>query len=271
MIIDGHAHAAGVFFKKDTLVETLDNLGVDKVVLAPMGVSGKEIFGKQHFDDLFDCNKNPEWLDIKKVDVGLPDVIYEKPNLYLYDLAQQCPDRIIQFYWANPNNPNIIAELEHRFTLWNFKGVKLHQMIEDFDTDSPTMNDIAAFCCEKNIPCFIHLFKRRHIFQLIELMTNHQHTRFIIGHMIGYEIIKDNALGLDNFWFDISPRIAVPDKKILDAVNNFGSERILLGSDTPLSGNRGLEKNINRVRSLNLSDSDTNKILGNNLQALLGL
>jgi hypothetical protein len=33
MIIDGHAHAAGVFFSAETLVSVLDELGVDKAVL----------------------------------------------------------------------------------------------------------------------------------------------------------------------------------------------------------------------------------------------
>jgi hypothetical protein len=33
MIIDGHAHAAGVFFSAETLVSALDERGVDKAVL----------------------------------------------------------------------------------------------------------------------------------------------------------------------------------------------------------------------------------------------
>jgi len=35
MIIDGHTHAAGAFADAGPIAETLDDLGVDKIVLCP--------------------------------------------------------------------------------------------------------------------------------------------------------------------------------------------------------------------------------------------
>ena len=105
----------------------------------------------------------------------------------------------------------------------------------------------------------------------MDICTEHQHTRFIVGHMIGYDILQEHALGLDNFWFDISPSWLVPKKILNKALAYYGADRLMLGSDTPLGSNKNLEKNLKRVRALAISDSDKDKILGLNLQALLNL
>jgi len=272
MIIDGHAHAAGVFFEKDSLVAELDRLGVDKIVLAPMGVGHDPAYSKENIDAIFE-NTNIDNVEqkINEFVGSLSDIIYDAPNKYLFSLKQECPDRIIQYYWANPNDPNIIEDLEKYIHLWNYSGVKLHQMIADFKTDQESMHQIAEFCEAHDMPLFIHLFKRKNVFRFMDLLTEHPHTRFIVGHMIGYDILQEHGLGLDNFWFDISPSWLVPEKLITKALEYYGAERLMLGSDTPIGSNKNLEKNLERVRALPISDSDKDNILGLNLKAMLKL
>jgi hypothetical protein len=53
MIIDGHAHASGVFFEKDTLVSELDRLGVDKAALAPMGFLADDSYSQGNIEKAF--------------------------------------------------------------------------------------------------------------------------------------------------------------------------------------------------------------------------
>ena len=271
MIIDGHAHAAGVFFEKETLIAELDRLGVDKIVLAPMGVKNDPKFSATNMENSFSDGNPLNW--IKKIYEFIEhfsDIIYDKPNEYLFSLKQQCPDRIIQYYWANPNNTNIMQELETHLPLWKFSGVKLHQMVANFDTNQPSMHHIADFCKIHDMPLFIHLFKPKHVSQFCDLVKQHPQTKFIVAHMIGYDKITANCFGLDNFWFDISPSYFVTEKQILKAFKKYGSGRLMLGSDTPLGGNNLLEKNIHRIKTMGgLDDVDREKILGNNLKALL--
>jgi uncharacterized protein len=271
MIIDGHAHAAGVFLRKDTLVAELDRLGVDKIVLAPMGVADETGYESLNMEDGFpDIPEEGIEDHFHGIWEKIVDEFYEKPNQYLAWLKTQCPERIIQYYWANPKDPDIMQTINNRYAEWNFSGIKLQQMVSDFDTDQESMHQIAEFCESKDMPCFIHMFEKKHYFQFIELMTDHQHTQFIVGHMFGYDTIAENALGLDNFWFDISPPWAMSVQKIRKALKEYGPTRLMLGSDTPL-GINNLELNLKRVRSMGLSEADMDLILGDNLKAMLKL
>jgi predicted TIM-barrel fold metal-dependent hydrolase len=271
MIIDGHAHAAGVFFEKDTLASELDRLGVDKVVLVPMGFSNDDTYSQGNLEKAFREDESGSW--IKKIAYffgNFSDLMYDKPNEYLFTLKQQCPDRIIQYYWANPNDPNIMKDLQDHLPLWNYSGVKLHQLFANFETNQEIVHQIAQFCGSHDMPFFIHMHYKKHIRQFIKLLKANRHTKFIVAHMIGYEIIAEKALGFDNFFFDISPHYMVPDEKILKAIVQFGAGRLMLGSDTPL-GNNNLEKSLGRVRALRIPESDKEKILGLNLKVLLKL
>jgi predicted TIM-barrel fold metal-dependent hydrolase len=198
------------------------------------------------------------------------DRVYDKPNEYLYELKQSCPDRIVQFYWANPKDPNIMSELEAHLPLWNYSGVKLHQIFSSFDTNQESMHQIAEFCEAHNLPLFIHMFKRNNIIEFIDLLQQHPHTKFIVGHMIGYELIEERVFHLDNYWFDISPFFLVSDKRVRKALASYGAGRLCLGSDIPF-GKNGLEKNMARVRALPIPQNDIDLIMGGNMQELLGL
>jgi predicted TIM-barrel fold metal-dependent hydrolase len=53
------------------------------------------------------------------------------------------------------------------------------------------------------------------------------------------------------------------------ALKHFGASRIILGSDTPY-GNDNLRLNIERIKSLSISDEDKAQILGLNMRRILG-
>ncbi len=271
MIIDGHAHSAGVFLRKDTLVAELDRLGVDKIVLAPMGVADETGYESLNMEDGFpDMAEEAIEGHFHDLWEKFVDEFYEKPNQYLAWLKTQCPELIIQYYWANPKDPDIMQRINDHYTEWNFSGIKLQQMVSTFDTDQESMHQIAEFCESKDMPCFIHMFEKKHYYEFIELLTDHQHTQFIVGHMFGFDTISENALGLDNFWFDISPPWAMTVGKIEKALQQYGPTRLMLGSDTPL-GINNLEVNLKRVRSLSITEAEKELILGENLRKMLKL
>ena len=55
---------------------------------------------------------------------------------------------------------------------------------------------------------------------------------------------------------------------MLKAVDHFGADKIVLGSDTPF-GRNNLRRNIERVERLPLSQDEKGRILGLNLAELL--
>ncbi|MGE5396048.1 MAG: hypothetical protein ACM3MK_00780, partial [Chitinophagales bacterium] len=133
MIIDGHAHAAGDFLKGNNIIRILDELGVDCVVLAGTPELNSEknndlsFFSKM--SDKFPMNfiyfintiiklVNSLNNTAKKLDSG---------NQYVFDLVKQYPDRIIQFYWVDPNEKNALEKLDSCYKRFNFKGLKIHQ------------------------------------------------------------------------------------------------------------------------------------------------
>ena len=56
--------------------------------------------------------------------------------------------------------------------------------------------------------------------------------------------------------------------QVMKAIEHFGANRILLGTDTPY-GKNNLQKNIDRVKRLNIGDQEKEMILGNNMKELL--
>jgi len=57
-------------------------------------------------------------------------------------------------------------------------------------------------------------------------------------------------------------------KRLLKAIEHFGANRIILGSDTPY-GENNLKLNIERVKILNIPSEQRDLILGGNIKKLL--
>ncbi len=58
--------------------------------------------------------------------------------------------------------------------------------------------------------------------------------------------------------------------RLMKTIKFVGARNVLLGSDTPY-GDNSLEKNINRVRGLDIDEKDMKLILGDNMRRLLNL
>ncbi len=273
MIIDGHAHSCGNFFTAQGIVDTLDKLNVDKVVLCPGQINDEKNQGipniaafLKNTDIMYFTNKI-----IRKVTKNNTAVNnLDKRNEYVYKLLQKLPKRIIQFYWADPNKENIIDDLEKKYEEWNYSGIKLHQCSEQFSSVHYKMHQIADFAKYKGIPIFIHLYSNKDVVDMIKLISDHPDTTFIIAHLIGMELFEKNQKNFDNIYFEISPAPLISDNRIQCAINKFGSDHIILGSDTPY-GKDNLKLNIQRVERLKISDREKEQILGINMQRILNI
>jgi hypothetical protein len=273
MIIDGHAHSCGIFYHAEDIIKILDELQVDKVALCTNFENNDK---NQSLPNL------AKWLPGSDVMLPMNRLIKlvnklasPKPNLmqgneYVFGLTSQHPDRIIQFYWIDPNGPNALGDLEDKFSQWRFKGIKFHQPSALFKFENPVLPDIARFAAEQRLPVFMHLYSGKDVEDFIQFAQNHLATNFIVAHLIGLELFEKRGVKLPNLYFDISPTPLISDQRILKAINLFGAERVLLGSDTPF-GKDNLKRNIERVKRLPISQEQKGLILGDNFQSLLNL
>jgi predicted TIM-barrel fold metal-dependent hydrolase len=111
---------------------------------------------------------------------------------------------------------------------------------------------------------------RQEVRYLIDSIRRHPSTTFIIGHLFRLEEYIQADLRMDNVYFDISTPPLISLVRLQKALDYYGAQRLILGSDTPY-GVESLRKNIERVRALALSEEDKALILGGNLQRILRL
>ena len=271
MIIDGHAHLGGEYKDLPSILTTLDMAGADKVVLCPADHTRVDSFqipdiaGRLPSRELnFAVNRLIRHAT-NRTTLGLN---IEAGNQEIFNISVLSEGRVLQFYWADPDKSGIADELDLKFELWRFKGIKLHQACHSFKVNSVHFRDIAEFAVRKGIPVFIHLYSKKEALEFISVSGNYN-TTFILGHLIGLEILVElkNKIS-SNIFFDISCPPLVSNDRIKLAVKEFGSERVIMGSDTPY-GKHNLLKVIEGIRSLNLSDRETELILGINLKNIL--
>jgi predicted TIM-barrel fold metal-dependent hydrolase len=273
MIIDAHAHACGGFRRAENILETLDRLGVDRVLLCP-GLTDDEknwsllnLAAVLRKKDLMPAVNGL----IRLLNRPIPRETLAERNEYVHTLARQNPKRILQCYWTDPADPDAPEILKRDYQRWAFKSVKAHQCLSRYAANSENMDAIAGFAGENNLPFLIHLGGRKDMRDLIHLVRHNQDTVFILAHLIGLELcMKAEPRIFRNVYWEISPPQLLSVKRVLKAVNHFGAQRVVLGSDTPY-GRRNLQKNIRRLERMNLSSIERDLMLGNNLASLLAL
>jgi predicted TIM-barrel fold metal-dependent hydrolase len=272
MIIDAHAHACGEFANPSKLSEILKNLGVDKVALCPglkghtsapplpnipiSAVKQHSLYGRYFINPGIRFNYN--FLLREKQD----------GNEFVYSMANKLQDKIIQIYWIDPRKPDFMKKMGNDFDKWHFKGVKLHQVCTPFRSDGVEINDIAIFCKENRLPLFIHLWSNKEAIELLSVATRHPGVNLILLHLVGLEVVAEQAKNLNNIYCEISPFSYIKESRLEYAIDKLGVEHIILGSDTPWDKN-SLKNNIERVNKLNIDNMAKNRILGGNIVGLL--
>lgn len=273
MIIDAHAHACGTFLNGKDIIEILNKNNVAKIVLVPGALGSNKSYSLPELAAKFPNTDVVLFTNlITKMVVGISGTAKQigEGNAYVYSLAKEYPERIIQFYWVRLSLSNALENLERHYAEYGFKGIKLHQCWESFEVDSDTFHMVAEWATSKDLPIFVHLFSKKQATQLAKYIKIHPKTIFIIGHLFGLECYIKAGINSDNIFFEISTPQLVSIQRLEKAIQHFGAKRILMGSDTPY-GQNNLKLNIERIRTLTIPDEDKNLILGNNMKKILKL
>ncbi len=194
----------------------------------------------------------------------------EKINDFIIEQCQ-LHSEFIGFGTLHPDTENLDAEID-KIIKAGLKGIKLHPDFQHFNID-----DEKACVIYKKIagilPVLIHLGDNRYDYsspeRLYSVKKAMPELEVFGAHMGGYQRWEEAAqylLTLDKIYFDTSSTLGVISvdyaRKI---VSRFDTDKLLFGTDYPMWDHT---EELDRFFSLELSDSDNKKILGENFKRI---
>lgn len=238
-IIDAHNHVGGPDKgdgKKQSaeeLVAEMDRLGIDRAVVFP-------------FDE---------------IQRGLS---FSLANSRTAEAVREFPDRLIGFARLDPNcGKKAVEELDRDVGI-GLVGIKLHPSSQSFSLKNEYLKEIIKVAAEYGIPLIFDSGKKESPpEQFGELAELFPEAMIIMAHMYGNFLQAANQH--ENIFLQTTGMFRL--EVILGAVEVLGADRIIMGSDSPYTS---MERELEKIRSLSLSQKDEGLIMGKNMTHVLG-
>ena len=268
MIIDAHAHAAQKYANKSSIISTLREYNIDKVILCPSPKNNQQLREPPNMP----ISKNPNGIFSLNKMLRFAYTYFIKDNgdgnQYIYKIWEEIPNYVIPFIWVNPLSKEHMANLEGNIKKYHAKGIKLHQCWNPFKIDGPEFAQLIEIANSQNIPIFIHLYSKKDATVLGNIATKNRSTNFIIAHMLGLDVFSKYGNKLENIYFDTSGSERVREEDIQFAINKFGHEKVIFGTDTSYAD---IQTQINKINRLKIKVTEKENIMGKNIQRLLSI
>jgi len=249
------------------LIAAMDDAGLDKSVVLPLD-----------FGILF----------------GEPEIPIAEQHRRIHGIVAAHPSRLIGFVGVDPRRPDAIDIIRSGIRDLGFKGVKLHPGT-GFSVNSESFRPVWEQILELNVPVLVHTgqafgpLQSRHCrpTELDDTLARYPDLRIIAAHLAGgwFDELCWMGYTKPNLYSDISLwQIRCRQNRkgfissIRTALDMFGPERLLFGTDWPFTAGLMQPKEyIRAVRELAAgSDTDPNfmsaeirGLLGQNAQKLL--
>jgi predicted TIM-barrel fold metal-dependent hydrolase len=197
------------------------------------------------------------------------------------DLTNRDPKRFYKFFWFNPKIGNEQEEHSYKVLENHFKqgfcGVKVHSGIHLVKVPRDIMK-LASFMQDynKDYPIFIHFTPKFSAFggisskDLAKLAISFPGLRIIVGHAgLAMEYAIDFGLSLKqykNIYFETSCSIPYA---LLSLVKTIGHNRLLFGSDAPVTNPMKLE--IDKILCLPITMDQKQDIFYNNTNSIFSM
>jgi len=204
-------------------------------------------------------------------------------NDWIANLCSQ-NQRIIGFCSIHPDDgEDSLRELERCANTLKLKGIKLHPVVQQFDTAHPFLDKIFKQAAILDLPILIDTFAPLDDSQpgkLLKLVTSNLQTKTILAHagmtrfqeFTIYPLMKKrNQKLFENIFFDLSA-ICVTfykspyQEQVRWVCEQMGTENLLFGSDFPLYSPR---ETLAAIRNFGFPQEALGSILGGNLRNLL--
>jgi uncharacterized protein len=219
---------------------------------------------------------------------GEPEVSIQEQNKALFNVAKKYPDKFIPFAQIDPRRPGAIAFVKKCVEEWGAKGCKLHPSAGFNPEESETLNLIESIAVYR-IPVITHTghspnpTSSRYCdpIYLDKMLLEFPEVNVIAAHMsLGYRPqLCSFAWNRPNLYTEISmsqfmARRDYPEfaRAIREAVNAFGPERVLLGTDCPwLEAILNGKDFVTAIKELTTKAPEDSKFTESEIEMLLGL
>jgi len=189
--------------------------------------------------------------------------------------------RLIPFVSINPYISNdLAAELEHLVNDLGFRGLKVYPVYQHHYPNEPRMYPLYAKAQELGLPMLVHtgssVFKGARIkygdpLLLDDVAIDFPNLNILMAHCgrpFWYEQAFWMARRHENVYMEVS---GLPAKNLMEYFPHLEmiTHKVVYGSDWP--GNPDLQRNVEAIRSLPISDQAKQDILHNNAAQIMGL
>ena len=176
-----------------------------------------------------------------------------------------------------------VEELEHKLK-WGIRGLKIHPVAQKFAPDDERMWPVYEWLVKHDLPITAHsgvnIDEKSELGEpkrWIKVLEDFPDLKLILAHLgNGFwdqtieiadkfpQVMFDTAIAISH----IDTPTTLDDAGAVDIIRTIGSERIMFGSDYPWINPL---KDIERIKSLDLSEMDKKLILGENASKLFNL
>lgn len=219
--------------------------------------------------------KMDEW----GIDISVAQPVITKPSQHIKtnDFAKEATDgRIISFGGIHPETDDYKRDVDHVASL-GLKGIKLHPEYQNFKVDDREMMKVYDYILSKDLMILFHAgadpaykppfrsdpLSFRNVIDemkggiiIAAHLGGHAQWDDVEKYLLGTDIYLDTSMGTEYY----------PEEQFIRIVKNHKKGHVLFGSDSPWS-NAG--KEIEKIRSMPLTDDEKADILGRSAQRLL--
>jgi predicted TIM-barrel fold metal-dependent hydrolase len=242
MIVDAHYHLEEQMETVEALLKQMERHDVQRVALIPKmnepfhlkpipkkasGLLPPLLMSRLRFLGLLLYNSTVT-SDGKLSTLGTKYDIYHKPdNTYIHHVIQEYPDKFFGWIFINPKTMDSMVEVERWVGKQGWVGVKTHPFWHSYPVDM--LDDVAAFCEEKNLPILMHLGGDRESGNYRYLPERHPRLRIIYAHAAVpyFREVWNYAKDKENIFIDLSSLVYTDQGVLSSVIETLGAEKCL--------------------------------------------
>jgi hypothetical protein len=178
----------------------------------------------------------------------------------------------VGFGTIHPDYEGFESELK-RIKSLGLRGIKLHPDFQQFQVDTPKMDDVYEVISALKMPVLVHAGDYRYDFsgpkRIRHVLEKHPSLIVVAAHFGGYtewDKAMEYLVG-QRVWFDTSSTLwRLPLEKADEMIKAHGFEQFLFGSDYPMWDH---EDELKRFNRLSLNAEEREAVLYKNAEKLL--
>ncbi len=198
----------------------------------------------------------------------------EDINTYVKKTVDTAPERLIGFGAMHRDFDNYKEEIK-RIKELGLRGIKLHNDFQGFNIDDDKMMFVYEEIVKNDLPILFHMGDRNvdssSPKRLARVLDKMPEMRAVAAHMGGvfmWDLAEEYLVGRDVYFDTSSALFEIGDERFLRLLRAHGSDKVLFGTDYPLSD---YELEFSYFDRLNLTKEETENVFYKNAYRFLNI